>query len=123
MCGLPHICSGLVASAAAGFASLCVGVADREAGTEVGVVDELDETGLECVHRLLVAEEVESFLFDDELSLSCLLLEGHSELRSGACHACEVDLDTVADLVVLLEKVVDELLCIRCYCNHVIISP
>ena len=39
-----------------------------------------------------------------------LLLEGHPELGSGAGESGEVDLDSVSDLLVLLEQVVDELL-------------
>ena len=38
------------------------------------------------------------------------LLEGHPELGSGAGESGEVDLDSVSDLLVLLEQVVDELL-------------
>ena len=46
----------------------------------------------------------------DVVPVGGLLLEGHPELGSGAGESGEVDLDSVSDLLVLLEQVVDELL-------------
>ena len=46
----------------------------------------------------------------DVVPVGGLLLEGHPELGSGAGESGEVDLDSVSDLLVLLEQVVNELL-------------
>ena len=87
--------TGLVASAAAGSASLGVGVADHESVAVVGVLNVLDDAGLEGLLGLFVEVEGESLDGELVVALVLLLLEGHPELGSGAGHAREVDLDAV----------------------------
>ena len=118
-----RICRVSVAAAAAGRTALGIGIANRETCAVVRVIDELDDTWLKGFHGISIAEEIESLLVDDHLSLGCLLLEGHPELGSGACHAYEVDLDTVTFLFVLRKEIIDEFLGFRCYCNHTITVP
>ena len=108
----------LVATAATGGTSLCVGVPDGESVSEVGVLDVLDDAWLECLLGLVVEVEGESLDSDLVGEVALVLCEGHSELRSGACHSTEVDLDSVSLFAVLGEEVVDEINCFVVDRNH-----
>ena len=108
-----------MASAAAGGASVEVGVADPEAGSEVGVVDEFDYAFVEFFGCSFVIEHVETiggFVYG--LAIVGLLLEAHPELGPRTGHSREVDFDAVTYFAVLFEKVIDELLRIRCDLDH-----
>ena len=108
-----------MAAAATGGAAVEVRVADGESGPEVGIVYELDDALVELLLGILIVEHLERLGGGvHDVSLGLLLLEGHSELGSGACETGHVDLDTVSVLLVLLEQIGDELLCIRCDRYH-----
>ena len=91
-----------VAAAAAGAAVVSLRVLDRETGTHLRVVNELDDALFKDLGGLAVVIEGESVQDDLVVAFLFLGLEFHPELGSAAGHTGKINLDALALFVVLL---------------------